>query len=126
ADTLKEAGGIDYLVELANLGTSANAVHYASIVKERALDRRMISAAHRIADMGYNPDDSTVYERLSAAQALLAEIEAPASVEVPTLDNRLRDAVRELEKRHAHKGEMIGLPTGFTDIDRRTQGLMPG
>ncbi|RZI88771.1 MAG: replicative DNA helicase, partial [Microbacterium sp.] len=52
---LQRAGGADYLHSLTSIvPTAANAGYYASIVRERALLRRLVEAGTRIVQMGYN------------------------------------------------------------------------
>src|SRR5690606_31223187 len=69
ANLLKECGGIDYLGELVNNHHStANIAAYAGIIKGRAILRKLIGAAHQIADSGYNPDGRDSAELLEAAE----------------------------------------------------------
>ena len=124
---LAAAGGIDYLSSVVmTTGSVANVKHHASIVRERAAERRLISMGHTIANMGYNADGRTVTERASAAQALLSELEDAGSTTGPrALDEYLHAAINEMDYQHAHKGQLVGLSTGYEALDRRTQGLRP-
>src|SRR3990167_1659044 len=127
ADELKDAGGTEYLVELAsNSNGSANLRHYAEIVAERALERRLVSAGHQIADMGYNADGRTAAERVSEASGLLTDLDRGDNDEPINVNAAFKGAIAELERRMEAKGRLLGTPTGFTSIDERTQGLMPG
>jgi len=121
---LEEAGGIDYIASLS--GTSmANVRHYAAIVRDRALERRLISAAHAIADMGFNGEESA-QEKIGKATSMVGDLASADSGEPQNIDLCMREAVTELERRHELKGQLLGVSTGFRDLDKRTQGLSPG
>lgn len=127
AGTLNEAGGLDYIGNLmAGTFGLANLRHYADIVAERALERRMIAVAHTIADMGYNAEGRTAAERLSEAAGLLNDLDRGDNEEPISVDRAMSAAVDELQRRIRAKGELLGTPTGWESIDQRTQGLMPG
>lgn len=127
SEQLTEAGNTEYLVDLAsNSAGSANLLHYADIVAERALERRLISAGNRIADMGYNSEGRTAAERLSEAAGLLTDLDRGDNDEPVNVNRAFKGAIDELERRMQNKGRLLGTPTGFRDIDERTQGLMPG
>ena len=127
AGELAEAGGVEHLADLASGAFSVgNLRHYAAIVAERALERRMISAAMRIADMGYNAEGRTAAERLSEAAGFLNDLDRGDTDEPISVDRAMSSAIDELQRRISTKGELLGTPTGWESIDQRTQGLMPG
>lgn len=123
---LTSSVGLDYLADLATQASGANLPAYARIVRERSIDRRLISAGHEIAEMGFDTDGRTSAERVAAAQSLLMELDTPHGDDPVGLNDCLREAIGELERRHEAKGELLGLPTGFDALDRRTQGLAKG
>lgn len=125
---IAEAGGIEYLVDLVtNHPSAANLRQYAQIVADRAALRRMIQAAHRIADLGFNPEGRAAQELLSEAAGLLTDLDrGGAGGEPEHFDKTFRAAVSELERRMSRKGELLGTPAGWRDIDARLHGLMPG
>ena len=74
ADLLDGIGGRASLLQIqANTPASANAGHYARIVNELALLRRLIGVAGDIAEMGYDTSDD-VTETLDGAEALVVEV----------------------------------------------------
>lgn len=127
AGTLAEAGGLEYIGSLMG-GTFgvANLRHYAEIVAERALERRMIAAAYAIADMGYNAEGRTAAERLSEAAGLLNDLDRGDNEELVSVDRAMSAAIDELQRRIQAKGELLGTPTAWASVNERTQGLMPG
>jgi replicative DNA helicase len=128
ANTLQEAGGIDYLSELLSSSQSAaNIVAYAGIIKERAILRRLISVAHGIADSGYNPDGRDSATLLDAAEQAVFRIadDRPRDGGPQALNPILKSALERLEKLYESKGSLTGLATGFKDLDEMTSGLQP-
>lgn len=123
---LKDAGGVDYLGELVNSSQSAaNIVAYASIIKERAILRKLISTAHGIADSGYNPDGRNSAELLDAAEQAVYRIadERPNDGGPLSITPILKSAVERIEKLFESKGNITGISTGFKDLDEMTSGL---
>lgn len=125
---LNEAGGIDYLGNLAqSMHSTANLEAYARIVQERAILRRLISAAHAIADAGYNTAGRSGAEIVAEAQSRLLSVMNETSLSQSThINDAMRKAVRMIEDRAERGGELAGLSTGFRDLDRLTGGLKPG
>lgn len=125
---LHEAGGIEYLAELASaLRGSTNVTAYARIVRERAVLRSLISVAHGIADSGYNPNGRESAEILTASQSALAELEAGRGEGEPQqVDSAIKASVNALDYRCDNKGKIHGLETGFKDLDAALLGLVDG
>ena len=125
---LARVGGATYLHTLiASVPTAANAGYYARIVRERAVLRRLVEAGTRIVQLGYGTDGGDVDEIVNNAQAeVYAVTERRASEDYLPLSEIIGGTVDEIEAA-GHRGEgMIGVPTGFADLDRLTNGLHPG
>ncbi|KTD34018.1 replicative DNA helicase [Legionella israelensis] len=125
---LDDAGGEVYLFELANNTPSvANVTAYADIVREKSVQRQLISVANDIADSAYNPNGREVPELLDFAETkVFAIAEQTGSDGGP--ENIKSILVRAVEKIDAlyHSGDTItGLPTGLSDLDKMTSGLQP-
>ncbi len=121
-------GGAPYLHTLiATVPTAANAGYYARIVRERAILRRLVEAGTRITQLGYATDGGDVDELVNSAQAeVYAVTERRASEDFLPLSQIIGGTVDEIEAA-GHRGEgMQGVPTGFADLDRLTNGLHPG
>lgn len=125
---LREAGGVDYLGELLDSNQSASNIEaYAAIVKERSVLRQLISLGHSIADSGYNAEGRTSDELLASAQSGLMAIDASTKDAEPvSITKSLKAAVKYLEDRYNGGGGMVGLSTGFKDLDAMTGGLRDG
>jgi len=125
---MARVGGAAYLHTLiAAVPTAANAGFYARIVRERAILRKLVEAGTRIVQLGYATDGGDVDELVNNAQAeVYAVTERRASEDYLPLSEVIGGTVDEIE-RAGHRGEgMIGVPTGFADLDRLTNGLHPG
>jgi len=123
---LEAVGGVSYLTELASdVLTAVHVEYYAHIVERCALMRRLIDAASQIATIGYeNPSD--VDDALDRAeQALFQVSQRRVSQDFTALRDALRDYFDTIEYLHQHKGEVVGVPTGFHDLDQLTGGLHP-
>jgi len=124
ADLLDNIGGRVALLQIqANTPASANAGHYARIVNELALLRRLIGVAGDIAEMGYDETDD-VTETLDRAEALVFEVaERRVSDSMVGIRDALQDTLDDLESRYGDDSELIGMPTGFDEIDKKLHGL---
>ena len=107
--------------------TAANAGYYARIVRERAVLRRLVEAGTQIVQLGYATDGGDVDEIVNAAQAeVYAVTERRTSEDYLPLGEIIEGTIDEIEA-SGHRGDgMIGIPTGFADLDRLTNGLHPG
>ncbi|QDQ00715.1 replicative DNA helicase [Lysinibacillus fusiformis] len=121
---IEDVGGLSYILELANaVPTAANVAHYAKIVEEKALLRRLIRVATKIVEDGYTREDEV--------EALLGEAEKKM-MEVANRKNagdfkHVKDVLVEtfdnIEQLQSRKGDVTGIPTGFRDLDHITAGF---
>lgn len=121
---LEDAGGEAYLISLLNaVPTSVNARSYARLVEGAALRRRMISAAGTIAELAYDEDEDVNVVLDRAEQALFGISEERTTRDLMPLRDIARDYLDRIEELNARGDEMIGVPTGYMDIDRLLGGL---
>jgi replicative DNA helicase len=119
------AGGADYLAELAgNARGTANIVAYAEIIRERAILRRLISVANKIADSGYNTGGRKAAEVVDDAEKEVFRIadERPQDKGPVNITPLLRSAVDRIDELAGLDGSLTGVSTGYTDLDRMTSG----
>ncbi|NLY88511.1 MAG: replicative DNA helicase [Firmicutes bacterium] len=123
---LDEVGGVTYLTELANaVPTAAHIDHYARIVEEKSLLRRLIHAAGEIMAAGYEAREE-VEEILDEAERKIFSIANRRSGRsISSLKQILIEAFEQIEYLYESKGAVTGVPTGFADFDRITAGLQP-
>ena len=123
-EELDAIGGRAYLSSLSNeTPTAVHAAQYARIVERKAVLRNLIGAAGRIAGIGYE-DPAEISEAIDRAEAeLFAVSQKRVDVGFSALKALLHDAYDRLDYLHAHRGEISGVRTGFTDLDTLTTGL---
>ncbi len=124
AELLDAIGGRSTLLEIqAGTPASANAGHYAKIVSELALLRRLISVAGDIAEMGYDmPDD--VADTLDRAESLVFEVaERRVSESMVGIHDALQATLDHLESLYGSDGAVTGAPTGYHELDEILLGL---
>jgi replicative DNA helicase len=124
---LVKAGGADYLHTLTSIvPTAANAAFYADIVQEKATLRRLVEVGTKIAQMGYKAEGDII-DLVNQAESDLYGVSNQGSGEdyVPLFDS-IEDAVKQMEIAQKRGGEMVGVPTGFAELDDMTHGLHPG
>lgn len=122
---LDEAGGVDYLGDLAhNAPGTANIKAYADIIRERAILRRLISVANSIADSGYNTGGRKAEEVVDEAEQQVFNIadERPKDQGPVDMKTLMKSAVERIDELAASEGGLTGLSTGFTDLDGMTSG----
>ncbi|HMD46730.1 MAG TPA: replicative DNA helicase [Acidimicrobiales bacterium] len=131
-EELKRAGLLDavgdpaYLVSLqANTPSIANAVHYARIVEEHALLRRLVGVAGEIAEIGFSsPEDVSV--ALDHAESLVFDVAQRRVVEsIKPLRELLGPSLDRIEQLAEHNDTVTGLRTGYVDLDEMLAGLQP-
>lgn len=123
---LDQVGGMAYVASLLDGAIrTSNIEHYARIIKGKSILRRLISAANQIIynclDQEANPD-----EILDNAEQAIFQI---ADDKIRTGFVSIAEVARrqlELVEQMAERPQMMtGVPTGFTDLDRLTNGLQP-
>ncbi len=121
---LEDVGGISYLSEIANsVPTAANIVHYARIVEEKALLRRLIRVATSIVEDGYAREDE-VEALLSEAEKKMMEVSNRKNAgDFRHIKDVLVETYDNIELLHTRKGDVTGIPTGFRDLDKITAGF---
>ena len=121
---LEQAGGSSYLTELVNgVPTAAHAAHYAEIVAHKYTLRRLIGAAEDITRFGF--DEATpMHEVLENAERRLFSVyQRSLKQDIISLESILADSFDRLDELHKDKGQIRGVPTGFTDLDNTLAGL---
>ena len=125
---LSRVGDAPYLHTLvASVPTAANAGYYAKIVQEKAILRRLVEVGTRIVQLGYSTDGADADDLLDRAQAeVYAVADKRTGEDYAPLSDIMPGALDEIEAIGSRGGQMVGVPTGFTDLDALTNGLHPG
>ena len=127
---LKEVGMLDgcggpvFLESLSEqVGFASNILHYAKVVKEKSLLRRLLDTTQEIAGACFAPVQN-VPEFLDASEEKVLAIRDSQKdrAEAFTLKQILPAEVQRIEGIFERKVEIIGVPSGFTDLDVLTGG----
>lgn len=126
AGLLDGVGGRAVILRIqAATPASANAAHYAQIVSELALLRRLIAVAGEIAELGYSPVDD-VAAVVDRAESLVFEVaERRVSDSLVKLYPALEQTMDQLAHLYDRDGYLTGAATGYRDLDDLLLGLQP-
>jgi replicative DNA helicase len=121
---LEEVGGPAYLTDLiASTPTAIYVDHYARIVERTAVLRRLISAAGKIAELAYDEsqDMDEVVDR--AEQIIFGISESRIHRDLTPIRAIISDVVERIDFLTRNRDTLMGVPTGFTLLDRILGGL---
>jgi replicative DNA helicase len=124
---LEAAGGRDRIGELAALvPATANAAHYARIVRETATLRGLIQAGQEIARLGWEREGETT-DLVDRAEQLIFELsQSRVTGEFAHIEALLKESFERITALYEAGEEVTGVPSGFRDLDRLTSGFQPG
>jgi replicative DNA helicase len=121
---LDNIGGLDYLASITGaVPTTANARHYAKIVEEKALLRRLIKAASDISGMSYDASEEAAFVLDRAEKSIFDILQKRSTQGFTHIKDILLETFSRLEELYNSKGFITGIPTGFNDLDFKTAGL---
>ncbi|WP_017584301.1 replicative DNA helicase [Nocardiopsis valliformis] len=121
-------GGAPYLHTLTEvIPTAANATYYAKIVRDRALLRRLVEVGTRAAQLGYLGEGEAL-DVVDRIQGEIMSLTQGTTTETGTRADGLMQLVVDGAESRAKRGPgtLVGLPSGFADLDALTSGFTPG
>jgi replicative DNA helicase len=124
---LEDVGGRSRVHELAALvPASANAGHYARIVREMATLRGLIRAGGEVAQLGWERlgEPADLVDR--AEQIVFELSQSRVSTEFSHIETLLKESFERITALYEAGEEITGVPSGFRDVDRLTSGFQPG
>jgi replicative DNA helicase len=124
---LEDAGGRVRIHELAALvPATANAAHYARIVREMATLRGLIRSGQEIARLGWErPGDAQ--DLVDKAEQVIFELsQSRVTGEFAHIEGLLKESFERITALYEAGEEITGVPSGFRDLDRLTSGFQPG
>ncbi len=123
---LDQVGGPAYISALVDgVPRSTNVEHYARIIKEKATLRSLIFSANKILTTAYEAEDEADVILDQAEHAIFAIADKKIRDGFVSLKDLAEGSLDTIEKLHARKELVTGVPTGFTDLDEMTSGLQP-
>lgn len=122
-EKLEIVGGRAYINDLAlNVVTTANIEFYAKIVQEKEIKRALINAGSEIVTMAY--DNFSTEATLDNAEKLIFDIAAQkSSKDLVAVKDLVLASYEQIEYRYNHRDELVGVSTGFYDLDQLTSGF---
>lgn len=122
---LEKAGGVTYLTELTQITpSSANYNHYFDIIKRNSVNRNLIRSSREIIKFAQSSDDSM--RSVQYAESLIYGISKTNDTSTMR-DIRESDGIDQVldkfQKLAESKDAFRGIPTGFTRLDKLTNGL---
>ena len=126
--SLDGVGGDSYLLKLmASVPTTANVKAYIDIVREKSTLRKLIQAARNIMKYCYSQQEPLQNILAGSEKAIFDIVMNRTDGEsLKPVREVLVNTYQEIEKLAENKGQISGIPTGFTDLDNYLTGLHPG
>lgn len=123
-EQLNEIGGATYISHLINVvPTAIHAEGYGRIVERTAIRRRLLNAASDIAQLAYEESDEIDQTIDAAEQALFGVSQRRIARDMVPIAEAIRAYYDRIEYLYEHRGEPLGIPTGFLDLDKLLGGL---
>ncbi|MBI4171379.1 MAG: replicative DNA helicase, partial [Actinobacteria bacterium] len=124
---LEAIGGRGKLAELAALvPASANAAHYARIVREMATLRGLVRAGAEIARLGQDRPGETADLVDRAEQVIFELAQARVTSDFTHIEGLLKESFERITQLYEAGADVTGCPTGFRELDKLTSGFQPG
>ena len=121
---LEEIGGNSYLTNLVNsVPTASHVFHYAKIVQKKSILRNLISASYEISQFGFQENEEPDILLDKAEQKIFSIAQKNLTQRFLPVKDGLEEAFERIDKLSKHRGELRGLPTGFTALDNKLAGL---
>lgn len=121
---LTEVGGTSAIAELSNVvSTAANAKHYAQLVSEAYVKRRLISMSAEMNELAFDPGKDVLDIMDLAEQRVFALSQTQNKKAFTPIKDTLVESFERLDELQKHSGELRGVPTGFADLDRCLAGF---
>ena len=123
---LDEAGGAGHIAEiLDSVPHAAHAKYYANIVRDKFVQRSLIESCTTILRECYDSSQETTDLLGQAEQAIFSILQDQENTNKMEIGDILIDAFDRINERWKSEGDISGLPTGFVDLNKQTNGFQP-
>ncbi len=121
--TLEKAGGVTYLNELSlKVASTAHLYFHAQIIAQKATARDLIALASRIEEQAYD-ETQDVDDLMQEAEASIFQItQQNQKRDVTQIDPVISEAFERMRNAAKNEGNISGIPSGFHDLDKITNG----
>lgn len=128
-NALKQSGELDivggpyYITQLTNrVASAANVEFHARIIAQKYIQRELIRISTEIITDAYD-ETTDVFTLLDRAESNLFTVtEGNIRKSYDSMSTLIRQAIKQIESAKSQEGNVIGVPSGFTDLDRVTAG----
>lgn len=123
---LNDVGGSAYITHLVNqTAMSFNAKTYAELVKKSAIERELVRAAGKIAEIGYGGQfDANI--AVAKSQEIISKIKVGTRSRFTSANEVGMSMETSIIEGFENPGMIRGIPTGYKSVDRILRGLRPG
>ena len=120
---LEDIGGAFYLTQLTNkIGSTANIEYHARIISEKYILRELIRTSNMVIKNAYD-ETTDVFDLLDEAESNLFEItEQNLRRSYSSMSNLVQEALKQISILQQQDDALVGIPSGFTELDRMTSG----
>lgn len=120
---LELVGGAYFITQLTNrVASTANIEYHARIISQKYIQRELIKISSEVIRDAFE-DTTDVFDLLDKAeQSLFSVSENNFRRDYDSMQTLVREAIRDIETARDHEGNLRGIPSGFTDLDRITAG----
>lgn len=132
-DANRWAKSLGYIGDLAMSGLSSNVRRYAEIVSDHAKRRRLFASSQEIVQALSAKPRMPLGELkdLAESSVLSACADGSGGNDFVDLQSSISRAMEEIDRRYNDRkagisGELVGAPTGFSELDRETLGMQGG
>jgi len=123
---LSDVGGAAYITALINaVPTAIHIEHYARLVERLSTQRRLISAASTIAEIAYDSTEEIDAMIDHAEETIFSVAQRRMSRDMVSMRLAVDQFMDHLDYVQRHQGELLGVPTGFVDLDKLLGGFQP-
>ncbi|MGA1862489.1 replicative DNA helicase [Deferribacter thermophilus] len=121
---LESAGGIEYISSLTDIiPNSANVSYYANIVKDKALLRNLIEVSSKISSKAYDYTGDITEFLDETEKEIFKLAEYKLKGDIKSISELISENFEILQKLYEKKADITGIPSGYTDLDRLTNGF---
>ena len=124
--TLESIGGRPYIHALLEAyPTASSAGHYARIVDEHAVLRRLVDAGNKVQEIGFSmPEDVT--DAVDQAESIVYDVgNRRLREEIQPIRKLLTENMEAIEALYERGENITGVASGFADLDEMTAGFQP-
>lgn len=124
---LNDVGGVFTLTQLTDrVSSSANMSYHLKIVREKAFRREIIDKSQKLIKNAYD-ESMDIFDLLENAEKEIAQINSVKSEAViKTLEEVNNTVISDIERAKENPNEIIGIPYGYTSLDKRFGGKKEG